>query len=404
MQLRFGSSLAGCLLFAFFPVSAQSQELVPEKAAGALRVATYNVSLNRPEEGGLTRDLLQADEQAWAVASVIRAVQPDVLLINELDYSAAENNAMLFRERYLDAEREDLLGGKPWSMPHVFSSEVNTGVPSGLDLNRNGSVTDPEDAWGYGRFPGQYGMAVYSRFPLDEQQIRSFRLFAWAELPGALKPQAEGEPPYYEEAVWQRLRLSSKSFWDVPIQTPKGVVHVLASHPTPPGFDGAEDRNGCRNHDEIRLVQYYIEGSTAIRDDQQLGSGMSDQDSFVILGDLNCDPVDGNSFHQAIRDLISHRRVAQFDPPVSTGAVQAAKEQGQANRSHQGDAAQDTGDFSDRSVGNLRVDYALPSANFEVLATGVFWPALDDVASQQREAVRQCMAASDHHLVWIDIR
>jgi len=31
------------------------------------------------------------------------------------------------------------------------------------------------------------------------------------------------------------------------------VIHILASHPTPPVFDGVEDRNGRRNHDEIRL-------------------------------------------------------------------------------------------------------------------------------------------------------
>ena len=36
------------------------------------------------------------------------------------------------------------------------------------------------------------------------------------------------------------------------------VIHTLVSHPTPPVFDGPEDRNGTRNHDEIRLWSDYV--------------------------------------------------------------------------------------------------------------------------------------------------
>ena len=36
------------------------------------------------------------------------------------------------------------------------------------------------------------------------------------------------------------------------------TFHLLASHPTPPVFDGDEDRNGKRNHDEVRLIADYI--------------------------------------------------------------------------------------------------------------------------------------------------
>jgi hypothetical protein len=379
-------------------------EFVPPKVEGAIRVATYNVSLNRPEAGQLFADLSGDDEQARSVAAVIRALKPDILLLNELDWSPDTDNAQLFADKYLADPKVDELGNGAWELPNVFSAEVNTGVPSGLDLNRNGKAADPEDAWGYGRFPGQYGMAVLSRFDLARGQVHTFQRFRWAQLPNALRPQAEGEPPYYNDQTWQQLRLSSKSFWDVPVKTPLGVVHVLASHPTPPGFDGPEDRNGCRNHDEIRMLQYFIEHADFLHDDRGEVAGLSADDSFVILGDLNSDPVDGNSRSEAIIDLLSHPRVAQFDSPKSRGGVLASEKQGAANQRHRGDPAEDTGDFSDRSVGNLRVDYALPSRQFEVVGTGVFWPALDDVPAGKREAVRECMAASDHHLVWVDVR
>src|SRR3546814_4260489 len=105
-------------------------------------------------------------------------------------------------------------------------------------------------------------MLLLSRYPIDANSVRSFQHFRWADMPDALAPKnpATGTA-YYPDAVWQQLRLSSKSHWDVPIQTPLGVVHFLISHPTPPVFDGAENRNGLRNHDEIRLWAEYLSGA-----------------------------------------------------------------------------------------------------------------------------------------------
>ena len=381
-----------------------ADELVPSKAAGTLRVATFNVSLNRPNAGELQDDLRNDDPQARAVAAVIRTVRPDILLLNEVDYAQNFDNAALFAEKYLDDANVDMLGSAAWSMPYRFSADVNTGVPSGMDLNQNEKKTDPEDAWGYGRFPGQYGMAILSRHPIETSSVHTLQKFLWSQLPDALRPQAKGAAPYYDDESWSKLRLSSKSFWDVPIQTPLGSLHILASHPTPPAFDGSEDRNGCRNHDEIRLIKSYIEGASFLEDDEAQPAGLLPDDRFVIVGDLNSDPHDGDSRTEAIINLLEHPRVDQFDPPESTGAKSAAEEQGRANDKHVGNPAQDTGDFSDRVVGNLRIDYALPSNHFSVAATGVFWPALGDVPMESREAVKACLSASDHHLVWIDIQ
>ncbi len=385
-------------------INANAQELVPPRAADCIRVATYNVSLNRRSEGQLERDLAGDDRQARAVAAVIRAVKPDILLLNEVDYSANSDNAGNLAKRYLESKSVDMLGSAAWSMPFRFSGPVNTGVPSGLDLNHNDNKTDPDDAWGYGRFPGQYGMALLSRFPIDEGSTHTLQEFLWSSLPDALRPMTAEGTFYYDDETWSQLRLSSKSFWDVPIRTPQGSLHVIASHPTPPAFDGPEDRNGCRNHDEIKLIQHYLEGAAFVKDDQGRPAGLSSGDKFVIVGDLNSDPHDGDSRAQAIVDLLAHPRVSQFEAPSSSGALSAATAQGKANEKHRGNPAQDTGDFSDRVVGNLRVDYVLPSTEFEVVGKGVFWPDLTDIPPSLREPVKQCLAASDHHLVWVDVR
>ncbi len=404
-QLLKTCSLLAVLSVLSTPASLLADEpLVPAKAEGSLRLATFNVSLNREQAGELTNDLQADNAQASAIAAVIRAVQPDILLLNELDYDPANSNAELFQKNFLSHDQVDSFGNAAWPLRHTFSSPVNTGEPSGLDLNANQKTDDPEDAWGFGRFPGQYGMAVFSRFEIDTANLHALQKLKWSSMPGALQPRAPGaNADYYSVTTWQQLRLSSKSFWDVPVRTPLGTLHVLASHPTPPAFDGPEDRNGCRNHDEVKLIQHYIEAAEFIVDDRGQVAGLSDSDAFVVLGDLNTDPRDGDSRSAAIVDLLKHPRVAQYPTPQSRGAELAAQSQAGANQTHRGNPAEDTGDFNDRSVGNLRIDYVLPSANFRVIASGVFWPDLDAIPNDLRSSVKAALDATDHHLVWVDV-
>ncbi len=377
--------------------------LAPAKRSDCLRVATYNVSLNRPEAGKLSADLRNSDLQARRVAAVIRAVKPDVILLNELDYSPSTDNANLFHSLYLANDEKDLLGNGPWRLPYVYSTTVNTGEPSGLDLDQNGKRGQPGDAWGFGRFPGQYGMAVLSRYEIDADAVRTFQRLQWSSMQDCLRPILPNDTPFHDDHTWESLRLSSKSHWDVPIKTGMGVIHLLASHPTPPAFDGPEDRNGCRNHDEIRLLADYINAEEYIVDDDGTRGGLTDGAQFVVLGDLNSDPFDGGSKPAAIKRLLELKQVSSSDPPTSTGAVSSAQNQGGANDRHTGNPAFDTADFNDRSVGNLRVDYVLPSTGFKVVQSGVVWPSLAEISPEQRELVKQLMSASDHHMVWVDI-
>ncbi|MEZ6134866.1 MAG: endonuclease/exonuclease/phosphatase family protein [Pirellulaceae bacterium] len=377
------------------------EPLVPPKSLESLRVATFNVSLNRPAAGRLAGDLKADDAQARAIATVIRAIQPDLLLLNEIDYDSQHDNAARLAKDYLADPRMDALGGQAWEMPHIYTGPVNTGLLSDVDVNQDGKIQLPEDGWGFGRFPGQYGMAVMSRYQIDARQVVDLQELLWSKMPGALRPQQESGLPYYDDATWGKLRIASKSFWDVPVLTPLGTIHLLASHPTPPAFDGPEDRNGCRNHDEIRLIEMYIDAGISVAEEGKLG--LASDDAFVVVGDLNSDPVDGASRSEAIRSLLEHPRIARSPAPRSAGGANAARVQRGVNTKQAGDPATDTADFNDRSVGNLRVDYVLPSQQFTVLQSGVFWPDLERVAASYRDAVQIALAASDHHCVWVDI-
>ena len=358
-----------------------------------MRFATFNIAMGLQSEGDLYQRLMSGDDEALKkVAAVIQKVRPDVLLLNEFDYYELDS-AVLFIKNYLDTPQ---FGNEPISFPHALNGAVNTGLNSGLDLNSNGTPGEPEDAWGFGKFPGQYGMMVLSRFPLKLE--RSFRLFKWIDMPGALMPLNPDGSSWYPEEIRKELRLSSKNHWDINVDIDGRTVHFLVSHPTPPVFDGPEDRNGARNYDEIRLWADYVDSqhSGYIYDDAGVNGGLPDGSLFVIAGDLNADPDDGDSSGKAILQLLGHPKINASCVPLSEGAEEASREQGGKNLEHRGNPASDTGDFNDQYTGNMRIDYVLPSKNLKVAGCGVFWPA----SGQPGHALTD---VSDHHLVWLDI-
>src|SRR5690606_7517003 len=141
--------------------------------------------LDRVDAGGVG-----TDSQALAAAAVLKRIRPDIVLLNEVDHDADHPGeparaARDFVARYLRT------GADPLDYPYVYAAPSNTGVASGLDLNQDGRVVDTpgtrdygDDAWGFGTYPGQYAMAVLSRYPIDSAAARTFQLFRWQQLPG----------------------------------------------------------------------------------------------------------------------------------------------------------------------------------------------------------------------------
>jgi 3-phytase/alkaline phosphatase D len=358
--------------------------------------------LYRDADGQLIRDLEGGNnQQARRIAEVIQRVRPDILLANEFDYDAGGRAAELFRNKYLAVSQN---GCEPLAFSHHFHAPVNTGKPSGRDLDKDGRPGGPADAIGFGRHEGQYGMLVLSHFPIDRERVRTFQNFLWRDMPSALLPKnPKTGKPFFDDEDLAVQRLSSKSFWDVPIQVPaRGdakpfVLHLLCSHPTPPVFDGPEDRNGKRNHDEIRLLADYIDGNKGeyLIDDAGQRGGLPGDELFMIVGDLNADPVDGDSFAGAVNQLLKHPRVDASFTPASTGGKIATQRKTNSKAVGKGDPAHDTSNFGDFQ--NLRIDYALPSKGLAVADGGVFWPAPNEPGSK-------AVSATDHRAVWIDVR
>lgn len=384
------SVLLMVLLLILFQNACSTVDSRVAKKEPVLRVATFNAYLNRPEAGALLKDLeVSQNEQATKVAAIIQRVNPDIILLNEFDSVPGDGAIDLFKKNYLEKSQ---FGGSPVVFPYVYTGASNTGLPSSFDLNHDGKATGQgADAWGYGLFPGQYAMVLLSKYPINGEQARTFRKFLWKDMPGAELPvDPLTQLPWYSDQVLSQFPLSSKSHWDVPVIVEGKTIHLLASHPTPPTFDGDEDRNGLRNHDEIRFWSDYIDPAKAayIYDDQGVKGGLQENQRFVILGDLNASEGEGQSTGNPMGLLLHHRRIEASLKPESAG--------GRASAPDNPLAAFHTAEWG------LRVDYVLPSVfGFAPLGGAVYWPA---ESSNDYQLVGPGIQSSDHRLVYIDVR
>jgi len=309
--------------------------------------------LQRDGPGLFLRDLARGqDDQIAAVLDIIAAADADVLALQGIDYDLTGEALRRFA---------DTAG-----YPHYFALRPNTGMPTGLDMDGDGRLGGPRDAQGYGRFSGQGGMAILSRFPIDGENVQDLSALLWKDVPGALLPEVNGAPfPGAEAQAIQRL--STTGHWIVPILGPAGPFQLMTFHASPPVFDGPEDRNGKRNHDEIMLWVQVLAGEV----------GIPPPGPFVIAGDANLDPVDGSGIKAAIQALLGSPVLQDVAP--------------------EGGAGTDTVDWDDPVPGDLRVDYVLPSIHWRVTDSAVMWPTPGDPLAET------AATASRHRLVWVDL-
>lgn len=363
-------------------------------ASQSLRIATFNVSMdatNHTPKGeqvnpdALVNALKSNHQQIKNIAEIIQRVRPDIILLNEFDYVPKAQGIDYFKRQFLNVSQNKQA---PIDYPYSFIAPVNTGLATEFDLDNNGKKTAVMgDAQGFGFFEGHYAMAILSKYPINLEKLRTLQTFKYKDMPNAQMPvDPKTKENWYNTQEWQALRLSSKSFWDVPVVVNNKTVHVLASHPTPPVFDGDEDRNGKRNHDEVRLIADYVANKAYIYDDNGQKGGLKSNSRFVILGDLNAAPEGDKARVETTNQILNNPLINSQFIPQSAGA----KEQ-----YPQSYAKHYTANWQ------ARVDYVLPSTyGFKIQDGGVFWPTKN---SEQYRLIKDRNASSDHRLVWLDL-
>ncbi len=381
--------LAGVVLLAVAACDGATRLELPPPTDSQVRIALFNIrELSTDKIAEVDTDGVGVNAQLRAAAEIITEVRPDILVLNEVDHdyddfgSTLTTAARAFARNYLETAEE------PIEYLYAYAAPNNTGMLSGVDLNGDGIVAGQEhqggrehgdDSYGFGVYPGQYSMAILSRHPVISGESRTFQRLLWRDQPGNHLP---GD--FYSEEALAEMRLSSKSHQDVPVAIDGKRLHLFLSHPTPPVFDGDEDRNGRRNFDEIMLWRQYIDGEPALVDDNGRQGGYAAGMPFVVVGDLNAAEGDAAVYDgvAAIDQLLQHTAIQ--DPVewvVSPGAP---------------DNPRATTEFGDMG---RRIDYVLPSRGIEIVGGGVYWPSADEDPDGNTRA----LLASDHRLVWLDL-
>ena len=388
----------------FVAARSSRQRVAADEAT--IRVATYNTSLFRDTDGQLVRDLEGGNnEQARKIAEVIQRVRPDILLVNEFDYDDAGRAAELFRTKYLAVGQN---GCEPIKFDHYFTGPVNTGVPSGRDLNHNGKLGDPDDAIGFGRHEGQYGMLVLSKFPIDREHVRSFQKFLWRDMPEAdaarsirrrtsrfttttispscgsrrkafgtcrskCRPAADGRAVHAAPAVLASRRRPSSTAPRTATAaaiTTKSASSPITSIATKGELPGRR-RGQARRPRRRRTVRD--------RRRSQLRSGRRRKHARH----------DGPAARAPARQRIVHAHERRRP-------AHGARSFPINSSNNHGDPAHVTSNFTQEGHGCLRIDYALPSRGLEVVKGGIFWPAPGEPGAD-------AITATDHRSVWIDV-
>lgn len=293
--------------------------LVSPANAVDLRVALWHAPFTSDGPGLLLRDVVQHAAPYPGLATEIARMDADVVVLTRFDYDASGDTLRAFAALI--------------DRGYVFTQPLrsNAGVPTGMDMDGDGRLGEPEDMQAYGHFPGQEALAVLSKWPIDVQAMRHFNDLLWADAPdGLMSAQDPGQTTQ---------KLSSGGHWVVPIEmSVQGQTHriaILIGHADPPVFDGPEDRNGRRNRDELLLWDRIIAGT---------------EHPYIWMGNTNLDPHRGEGYRQAMAGFL--RGQNRYDPLA--GQVTAHWD----------------------TPGPMRVSYILPSTDFDVTAAQVH-PALE---------------------------
>jgi hypothetical protein len=303
-----------------------------------IRIATFHTELERDGPGLLLRDILKREPDVLAAARLIGAAQADLIVLQGFDYD---------RDLVALDAFADLVEDFGISYPQRFAWRPNTGRPSGQDLDGDGRLGGPGDALGYGDFAGQGGMAILTKLPIQSGESRDLSNLAWSSLPDTLYRISDGPD----------RPVSTRAHWDLAVQTPSGAdFRLWTYHATAPVFDGPEDMNGRRNHDETALWLARVDVARA---------------PIVIAADLNIDPNRGEGRRSAIHALLTHPSLQDTDSQNTP-----------------------TADWPDhpKGPGDLRVSYVLPSRDWTVLAAG-----------QMRAERPPDGDGPRHALVWADL-
>lgn len=371
--------------------AAEVEASMPEPAEDELRVATLEAGLFATQEGSQALEqLIGALETgnhsvARAVAQTAQISAPDVLVLTGVSYDSSERIAQLLRDRYLASGQH---GESGLEYPYYYTSGTNSGLESGADLDRDGAIGGPGDAIGAGNYPGERGVVVFSQYAILDDEVRTFQEFLWEDL-----PENSMDTDLYSSLEKSILRLHQTSLWDVPVDVEGETVHVIA-HAIAAANDEAAEEDLARAEDERRVLADYVSGRSwyLYDDDGELG-GLDQGESFVLAGHTL--PADAGDAEPENLDALLEEPGLQDPEPEAVSAEPLTQ------RSSSADSADPAATHRVEGGNHMRSSFVLPSQNFGVSSSGVFWPAEGEYGYELVDPQRQ--SSLNDRLVWADL-
>jgi endonuclease/exonuclease/phosphatase family metal-dependent hydrolase len=149
-------------------------------------------------------------------------------------------------------------------------------------------------------------------------------------------------------------------------------------------FDGPNNFNGRWNHDEVRFFADYVDNADYIYDDSGTEGGLEEDASYVLMGDMNAGPETDRTLDPATKYFLENEDFNTRSLPTSPGGARLGNPEATAT-------------FGEGS----QVDWVLPSPDLSLRSSSVVWP---NPNSAKRGLSDDVAAASDHRLVWADVR
>ena len=314
---------------------------------GMLRFATFNASVNRNADGQLLQELSNGDDpQLRNVAEIIQRVRPDVAAHQRVRLRSGPARgtsvpAQLPRRCRTTARGRSSTATASWLRRTRAS-------PSGKDFDNDGqAVTQPgSGAYGNDRSASASSLAssAWSSSRVRASTTRTLgpsSASAGGTCPATCCLTIRPRRPrgWYSADELGIFRLSSKSHWDVPWRS---TATGRALPREPPDAAGVRRPRGPQRQAQPRrdpLLGGLRDSRCGhyIYDDEGRRGGLRRGEQFVIAGDQNADPFDGDGVDHAIRQLLDNPRINASVTPTSPGGAEQSQLQGGANMTHRSD-------------------------------------------------------------------
>ena len=226
----------------------------------------------------MVEDLSTPDDlQAANIAAIPQHTRPDIVILNEFDYVEIQRSSCSAPNYLLLSQN----GAQPIDYPYFFVAPSNTGVPSGFDLDNDGTTGYPTDAFCSVTSPASTGWSccpASGSSPTRPGRSRTSRGCP-SPAPGCPRPAYRRPADWYRPTRPGGAAAVVEVALDAPIDVDGRIIHILASHPTPPPSTARRTATGCATPTRSGS------GSTTSPEPTLAGSSTTSAPSAVLAAD-----------------------------------------------------------------------------------------------------------------------